>query len=309
MLVNGNDFYAENITFTNDWGIDAQNGPQALALLTRGDRSSFYNCSFRSFQDTWQTSSSMEYRSFAKNCHIEGAVNYIYGGGDCYFETCNLYCLRKGSVIVAPSHKRGTKWGYVFDHCTVDSNDLAKNGGNKLGCPWHGFPLTVFLNTKLKAPIAPEGWNDMGGFPQVFAEYNSVDAQGSLVDLKNRKTSYKGKDIPDTLIYSKAILTADDAAKYTYSAVTKGTDGWNPRVYSETVAIPAKLIISGNKLSWSPSMAAIGYVIFRGNEVIGFTVVPSFVDQTAQKGKNYQYQVRAVNEFGSVSQISDIAKK
>ncbi|MDR2148695.1 MAG: pectin esterase, partial [Tannerella sp.] len=51
--VDATDFYAENISFVNDWGVEEQTGPQALAIHINNDRSAFYNCKFRSFQDTW----------------------------------------------------------------------------------------------------------------------------------------------------------------------------------------------------------------------------------------------------------------
>ena len=52
----------------------------------------FYNCKFRSFQDTWQTSSrNMAARHYVKDCWIEGAVDYFYGGGDVLLEGCTLY--------------------------------------------------------------------------------------------------------------------------------------------------------------------------------------------------------------------------
>lgn len=33
--INASDFYSENISYVNDWGVEAQNGPQALALKRR----------------------------------------------------------------------------------------------------------------------------------------------------------------------------------------------------------------------------------------------------------------------------------
>lgn len=304
--VNGADFYAENITFRNDWGVDSQNGPQALAMMTKGDRIAFNNCSFRSFQDTWMTPSTAGYRNYAKNCFIEGAVDYVYGAGDCYFEACTLYCLRSGSVIVAPNQKKTEKWGYVFESCTVDGNKLANNNTCKLGRPWHDFPSTVFLNTQLKISIAPEGWVDMGGFPVLFAEYNSVDTQGNPVDLVSRKTCYSGADSPGTTICAKAVLNATEAAKYTYSSVTEGADSWNPRMNFEPVAKPLNLTFSNNQLTWTSSNYAICYVVLRDSSVIGFTTLPSFVDQSALSGKTYKYQVRAANEYGSLSPMSDV---
>lgn len=300
--VNSNDFYAENITFRNDWGVDAQNGPQALAMMTKGDRASFYNCSFLSFQDTWMTAGDTGYRHYAKDCYIEGAVDYVYGAGDCYFENCTLYCVRGGSVITAPNHKEGTKWGYVFEGCTIDGNALSNDNRSKLGRPWHEFPMVAFLNTTMKINIAPEGWTDMGGFPKVFAEYNSMDANGNPIDLSNRKTEYSGGDKPGTTLTAKAVLTTEEAAAYTYAAVTEGTDNWNPRNHFEQVAKPANVLLAANKLTWDAVKYAICYIVICNDEVIGFTTDTEFAITTDTANK--VYEVKAANEYGSLSEAA-----
>ena len=81
--INSNDFFSENISFINDWGVERQNGPQSLAMMTKGDRITFHNCKFRSYQDTWMTPGNTGYRHYVKGCYIEGAVDYVYGAGDC----------------------------------------------------------------------------------------------------------------------------------------------------------------------------------------------------------------------------------
>ena len=53
VVVKGDHFYTENISYVNDWGVLSDNGPQALAMNSQADCASFYNCKFRSFQDTW----------------------------------------------------------------------------------------------------------------------------------------------------------------------------------------------------------------------------------------------------------------
>ncbi len=111
-VIDASDFYAENISFENRFGVEAQAGPQALAFKNNKDRLATYNCKFRSFQDTWQTSGGANYRIYAYNCWIEGAVDYFYNSGNAYVENSTLYNVRGGSVIVAPSHTADTKYGY-----------------------------------------------------------------------------------------------------------------------------------------------------------------------------------------------------
>ena len=103
VVVQAHDFYAENISFENAYGIEAHSGPQALAIKTNNDRMAFFNCRFRSFQDTWMTSTNgIDDRTYADSCWIEGAVDYFYGGGNAYVENSTFYNVRSGSVIVAP---------------------------------------------------------------------------------------------------------------------------------------------------------------------------------------------------------------
>lgn len=120
--VDATDFYAENITFLDSYGVEKQAGPMGLAMRTCNDRHAFNNCKFRSFQDTWfTTTTNVSDRHYVNNCWIEGAVDYFYGAGDIYVENTTFYQARStGSVIVAPCHKAGTKYGYVIDRCTLD---------------------------------------------------------------------------------------------------------------------------------------------------------------------------------------------
>jgi len=305
VTINAADFYAENISFINDWGVEKQSGPQSLAMSTQADRIAFNNCIFRSFQDTWMTSlKGLNDRLYATRCRIEGAVDYFYGGGNAYVEKSTFYNVRSGSVIVAPSHKEGTPWGYVFDHCTIDGNAAAADGKLKMGRPWHDRPIAVFLYTVMKIPVSKEGWTDMGAIPAVFADYKSVDAQGNPVSTNERKTIFKDRNTQKEGT-SKAVLTDEEAAKYTYSNVLSGKDNWNPRLLMKQVAKPS-VTRSGKTLAWKAVTGARGYVVLRNNLVIGFTPAASYTD--AGYAKNATYRIQGVNENGSLGELSEICR-
>ena len=116
LVLKGCDFYSENIKFVNSYGYDNQAGPMALALSSDCDRLAMNKCSLYSYQDTWETASSSNstYRCYAKNCYVEGAVDFIYNGGDCYFDSCTIGLCRTGTCLTAPSHTSSSKWGYIF---------------------------------------------------------------------------------------------------------------------------------------------------------------------------------------------------
>lgn len=306
MVVAAHDFYAENISFINSYGVKFQNGPMALAMRSNNDRFTFNNCKFRSFQDTWYTTTkNASDRHFANNCYIEGAVDYIYGGGDVLYDNCTMYNMRSGAIVTAPSHVAGTKYGYAFNGCTIDGNASAADGNLKLGRPWQNAPISLFINTKMKILPHPEGWTDMGVIPKQFAEYNSMDKNGNAIDLSSRRTYFK----TSAGVYTyglKPVLTQAEVAQYTYENMMKGSDNWNPRAYFEPVAKPSNLTVANKTLQWTKSNYAICYAILRDSVVIGFTTDNNYVDQTVLIGTNYKYQVKAVNEFGSLSDPSNL---
>ena len=303
--VNSTDFYTENITFLNRWGVEKQSGPMDLAMSSRADRQAFNNCKFRSYQDTWYTDvRNANDRQYVNNCLIEGAVDFYYGAGNNYIENSTFRLAREGSVIVAPSHQAGTKWGYVMVNNTIDG----KGGSNKLGRAWQNQPICVWINTTLKTTIAAEGWSEWHIAPKLFAEYNTMDVDGQPVDLNNRRTTYKvdadklanGENSPVT---RQSVLSAEEAARYTYDAVISGNDDWNPRRFFEPVDAPANLRYNASDytLSWKASDYAICYIVIDASDkVIGFTKECNFTTD----GQSSEYMVKAVNEYGSLSLAS-----
>ena len=305
--VNSTDFYTENISYIDSYGVEKQAGPMGLAMSSRNDRQAFNNCQFRSYQDTWYTDvRSTTVRQYVNNCLIEGAVDFYYGAGNNYIENSTFRLAREGSVIVAPSHPAGTPWGYVMVNNTIDG----KGGSNKLGRAWQNQPQAVWINTTLKTTLATEGWSEWHIAPKLFAEYNTMDADGNPVDLNNRRTTYKvdaDKLAPDETspVTRQAVLSAEEAARYTYEAVTAGDDDWNPRRFFEPVDAPVNLKYGqvDRTLSWQPSPYAICYVVLDQNDyVVGFTKDTSFTTD----GQSAQYTVKAVNEYGSLSQPSAV---
>ncbi len=295
--VKADHFYTENISYVNDWGVESRNGPQALAMSSQADCAAFNNCIFRSFQDTWMTSTNDSHRHYVKDCWIEGAVDYFYGGGDALLENCTLYNVRSGSVIVAPCHK-DAKFGYIFRDCIVDGNASAADGKQKLGRPWHNSPRAVYIHTTMRIPLAPEGWTNMGAIPGLFAEYDSRDAEGNVLDLSLRKTEYDGRGPNNPPKGScRAIVTKEEADSYVYERIIPGNDGWDPRTMMEKLPAPQNLKKQGTKITWKAVSDAAGYIIFDNDQVVGFAQKPVFETRFVMKGN---LKVRAVNRYGSL---------
>lgn len=302
---NSDNLYFEGIDFTNSYGVEKNDGPQALALFTVGDRVVLNKVGLLSYQDTWLTTTKLNNRHYIKDSWIEGAVDFIYGQGNVYFDQDTINIVRKsGGYIVAPNHADGTTWGYVFMNNVITAPGTPSETDVWLGRPWHAYPVTVFINTRSYVKIPAAGWYPtMGGLPKLWAEYNTMDGDGNPVDLSHRITEYyyyadAGKTQKVTGSSEKAVLTAEEASQYTIKNVLSGDDGWQPTLLTEACDKPI-VAIAGGKVTWDAVPYAICYVVTAGDEVIGFTKDTAFEVSDADKARGIK--VQAVNEYGGLS--------
>ena len=299
VVVKGANTFFENLTLENSYGHEKQAGPQALALNTVADRVALNKVALLSYQDTWITSSTSNNRHYIKNSIIEGAVDFIYNSGNVYLDGDTIEINRpSGGYIVAPSHAADVKWGYVFQNNVIRPRAGVTVTDVWLGRPWHNQPKTVFINTQTFVNIPAAGWYEtMGGLPVLWADYNTVDANGNPVDLSQRRDTYYYTENGEK-IYGKAknYLTAEEAAEYTIKNVMGGDDNWQPDLLCESCSAPAATIV-GNEMSWEAVPYAICYVVTKDGEVAGFTTDTHFAD--VEEGS--VYQVQAVNENGGLS--------
>ena len=303
VVVKGADTFFENITLENSYGHEKQAGPQALALNTQADRVALNNVALLSYQDTWITTSTSNNRHYIKNSLIEGAVDFIYNSGNVYLDGDTLEINRpSGGYIVAPSHAADVKWGYVFQNNVIRPHKGVNVTDVWLGRPWHNAPKTVFINTQTFINIPAKGWyNTMGGLPELWADYNTVDANGNPVDLSMRETYYfyyadKEKTQKVEKFNVKNYLTDEEAAQYTIKNVCGGDDNWQPDLLCEACDAP-QVKGEGSTLSWQAVPYAICYVVTKNGEVAGFTKETSFAGYT----EGDVWQVQAVNENGGLS--------
>ncbi|MCM1076692.1 MAG: pectinesterase family protein [Bacteroides sp.] len=299
VVIKSNDCFFENITLENSHGHEKQAGPQALALNTSCDRTIFNNVAMLSYQDTWITPSTSNYRAFVKNSLIEGAVDFIYNSGNIFLESDTLLINRKsGGYIVAPSHAADVEWGYVFNNCVITAPGVPSETDVWLGRPWHNSPKTVFLNTRAEVTIPASGWYEtMGGLPVLWADWNTTDANGNLLDLSQRRDTYY-KTVDGEKVYgtAKNFLTDEEAAQYTIKNVLSGKDNWQPEIKTEACDAPS-VKIEGNTLSWEAVPYAICYIVEADGEVVAITTETSANVTSSDK----VFTVRSVNEFGGLS--------
>ncbi|KAI3995435.1 hypothetical protein MKX01_006657 [Papaver californicum] len=154
VIVEGEDFIAENVTFENS---APQGSGQAVAIRVTADRCAFYNCRFLGWQDTLYLHHGKHY---LKDCYIEGSVDFIFGNSTALLEHCHIHCKAQGFITAQGRKSSDEPTGYVFLRCTITGN-----GGNSyayLGRPWGPFGRVIFAYTYIDACIKHEGWNNWG---------------------------------------------------------------------------------------------------------------------------------------------------
>jgi pectinesterase len=199
--IDADDFTCENLTFENSAGRVGQ----ALAIRIDGDRDVFRNCRFRGWQDTILGNRG---RHYFENCHIAGAVDFIFGGATEWYEKCHIHCAG-GGFITAASTPPEQPFGFVFNHCVITAE--SERVKTYLGRPWRAYSAVTFLNTEMPSgAIRPEGWQNWGKPEREktarYAEFGS------------------GGDVSGRAPWAKQ-LTREQAEAIT---IDKVFDGWKP---------------------------------------------------------------------------------
>lgn len=287
-LGDGTGNYLQDITIRNNYDFRSTLKGVSVAM-NGGNKTVLKNVALQASQDTYVTGK----RTYLEDCDIYGTTDFICGGGNIYFERCNLILGNKTSnVISAPNTDAATKWGYVFQNCTVKADEgasLVADGNWNLGRPWQNEPRAYYLNTKMEVLCSDAGWTKMGDLTTHFYEYQSYDKDGKLIDLSTRKNS------PTSLNQYSPILTDEEAAQFTLRNVLGGSDSWDAISETKLCAAPEQVTIQENTLSWQAVADARSYVIFKNGEYMGNTTSTSFTIDGAGN-----YAVCAANKNGGL---------
>ncbi|MFP5209431.1 MAG: pectinesterase family protein [Acidobacteriota bacterium] len=234
--VTADNFFAENITFQNDFNRTHPQlpaGSQALALLVKGDRAIFHNVRLLGNQDTIYLGSRncspdgqncVPARQYFSDCYVEGNVDFIFGDGKAAFNHCEIHSTpHDGGFITAQAkHDPSEDSGFVFDHCKLTAAEEL-TGKVFLGRPWRPFATVIFLNTEMGGQIAPAGWREWhpGETHSLdtayYAEFNST-GPGAHHDARDPHAHF---------------LTPKQAKHYDPVVFLRGSDNWNPFVIPE----------------------------------------------------------------------------
>ncbi|GLY02249.1 MULTISPECIES: pectinesterase family protein [Actinoplanes] len=209
VYVQSKEFYAKNLTFSNDYDEAANGSSQALALALYGDRARLGNVRVIADQDTLLIYNKA--RAYIWSSYIEGTVDFIYGNGAAVFYACTIHEKRStGGYITAANTEASSPYGFLIYKSTITGvpADLTY-----LGRPWGASAQVTYRESNLSSTIrVAQPWTDMSGNSWKnarFYEYKNTGA-GATTNSNRRQ------------------LTDAEAANYTPQKYLAGSDGWNP---------------------------------------------------------------------------------
>jgi pectinesterase len=197
--IDGDGFEIENLTIENTAGPVGQ----ALALRADGDRLVFRNCRFLGWQDTVFLNRGRQY--FSK-CHIEGHVDFIFGGSTAWFEECVIHS-RKAGYLTAASTPPEQAFGFVFHRCTLTGMEPYY-----LGRPWRAHAMTVFIDCHMDKHVRPEGWK----------EWNADD-HAATVRYGELRSAGPGSSPEKRVAWTRPVPVG-----ISMTGTLGGSDHWNP---------------------------------------------------------------------------------
>jgi hypothetical protein len=248
-------------------------------------------------------------QSYWEDCDIHGTVDFICGGGDIRIQNSTLSLeprFNNGDgtrMIVAP--RTLTKFGYVFDNCTVV--DLAEGKGEwSFGRTWSNQPIAVYLNTILdenaESTLVSTRWTEEGRTdtdPLVFGEYNTMDIGGINITPETNTIRIKSS--------FQTILSASQAAEFSYEKMfsANAEKKWDPAKLTEQVAAPADAKYDNGTISWTAVDGAMMYALFMNDTFITLTDGTSYNIEV--NPDRYRLSIRSANAMGGFGPEAHVA--
>jgi pectinesterase len=205
LVVLSDGFHAENLTIRQVAGDHGQ----AIPLRIDGDRAVVRGCDLLGWQDTVRLEAG---RHYLRDCHIEGRVDYIYGGATAVLEGCTAHTKNEGYVTAASTSPDQPR-GFVFIDCRLTGigDDTVY-----LGRPWRPYASVTYLHCAMDDSIRPIGWHNWkkpeNEATARYAEYG---------------TSGPGA-APEARAPWARQLSREEAERITPRSVLGGEDDWNP---------------------------------------------------------------------------------
>lgn len=278
--------YFQNLTMKSSMG-DARG--RDIVLNDNSNKTIFKDACLWAYQDTY-VSNNNKSRFYFEGGLLRGRTDFLCGKGDVFYNGVTLQMCATGGHLAVSSVP--TKYGYIFKDCEIVGETDDVDGNFSLGRPWgSGTPIALYIDTKMTARPSAAGWTEMSsGWPARYAEYNSMTASGSVIDLSQRKTVFgEGHE-------NNPILTKEEAEAVSYEVVMGGDDDWDPASAAEQAPEPTNVKLDNGVITWDNSDYASCWAVCKDGKVIGFTIEPTF-EVSDEKAA---YSVRAANEMGGL---------
>ncbi len=266
-----------------------------VILVDGGNKTICKDVTLWAYQDTYVSDREQSLYYFEGGV-IRGRTDFICGSGDVFFNDVDIVMCEQGGYIVAP--RANVKYGYVFKDCTLKGEQDNVNGNYFLGRPWTEAAETYYIDCTMEAIPTAAGWTNMsaGGCTR-FAEYNSVSASGTTVDLSGRV-----KELGNTNPHSfNPVLTAEEAAEIGNMSNMFGD--WDPRQATEQAPTPTnvKLYQNDKSMVWDNSDYALLWAVCKDGKAVAFVTEPTYVVDDV----NAKWSVRAANEMGGLGDAAE----
>ncbi|XP_057734028.1 pectinesterase-like [Arachis stenosperma] len=205
---NADDFIAKSIAFENTAGAE---GHQAVALRVQGDRSAFFDCAMRGYQDTLYAHA---HRQFYRNCEISGTIDFIFGYGTTLIQNSRIIVRKPMSnqqniVVADGTDQKNMPTGIVLQNCEIMADATLYPDRltvrTFLARPWKAFSRAVFIENNIGDLIQPQGyipWNpptEANTDNCYFAEFGNTGA---------------GANAGARAKFAKGLISKNTAAKY-----------------------------------------------------------------------------------------------
>lgn len=274
-----------------------------VVLVDGGNRTVYKNVTLWAYQDTYVSDNAQNLYYFEGGL-LRGCTDYICGSGDVFFNGVTLQMCKGGYITAA---RDNVKYGYVFKDCTIKGDASDADGNYYLGRPWTTAAEVYFIDTKMEAVPTGAGWHVWGDEVTGFArgaEFNSMTASGSVIDLSSRATKVGNYD-------NNPVLTAEEALEIGNMHNMYGD--WDPTLLTEQAPQVKNVVLDGNTITWDDSDYALLYAVVKNGSVVAFTTENSFDISTVDTSAGAKagagvadeadtWAVRAANEMGGLNE-------
>ncbi|KAJ1397966.1 Pectinesterase, catalytic [Sesbania bispinosa] len=202
------DFIAKSIAFENTAGAE---GHQAVALRVQGDRSAFFDCALRGYQDTLYAHA---HRQYYRNCEISGTIDFIFGYSTTLIQNSKILLRKPGpnqqNIVVADgTDQKSMPTGIVLQNCEImPSPELMADRltvKSYLARPWKAFSRAVFIENVIGDLIQPDG----------YIPWNPIEPNTQNAYFAEFANTGPGANAQARAKWGKGLISKDEAARFT----------------------------------------------------------------------------------------------